>query len=247
MKKLFLIMLVGMLFLFSFNFITASTSFPPVQQGNCITVKQSCSSCTYLNLSIAYPNSTLAISNQGMSSQGAGLWTYEFCDTSTIGIYEVAGEGDISGTATSFSSLSFQVTQNGEVIDQSKTNLSVLFTFILLVLFVLSLIGTIKFENYIGKFVCYWISHLLLIALSFTAWTTSSNYLGLSGGLTGIFKILFYFSIIAVFPMIILSLSWIFYIHTFNEHFEKLISKGIDTETAFAISNKKTGGWFSGK
>jgi len=49
-------------------------------------------------------------------------------------------------------------------------------------------------------------------------------------------------------PMIFLSLAWIVYIHTFNEHFEKLIDKGHDTESAFRMAKKKSrGGWFNGK
>ena len=47
--------------------------------------------------------------------------------------------------------------------------------------------------------------------------------------------------------MVILSGAWIFYIHTFNEHFEKLIDKGMDTESAFRMAKKKRGGWFAGK
>jgi hypothetical protein len=47
--------------------------------------------------------------------------------------------------------------------------------------------------------------------------------------------------------MFFLSIAWIFYIHTFNEHFEKLISKGEHPETAFRMAKRKSGGWLHGK
>ena len=58
---------------------------------------------------------------------------------------------------------------------------------------------------------------------------------------------LFYVSTIAVTPMIFVSIAWIVYIHLFNEHFQKLIDKGVDTEEAFRLTNKKRGGWFNGQ
>jgi len=65
--------------------------------------------------------------------------------------------------------------------------------------------------------------------------------------LTGIFRVMFWIFTVAVLPMIILSISWIVYIHTFNEHFQKLVDKGEDTETAFKMASKKRGGWFGGQ
>jgi len=244
MKKHFVFLLVGM---FLITFISATNYYPPVKQGDCINTKQTCSSCSYVNISIAYPNTTLSVSNQAMSPEGAGLWSYDYCDTDTLGEYSVTGEGDLLGLPTGFDTLTFKSTQNGEIIDQSQANLSLFGAFLLFIFFFFSLFGIFKTDNYIGKFVCYWISHVLLIALSFIMWTTSSNYLGLGGGITGVFKVIFYFSTIAVVPMLFLSISWVVYIHLFNEHFQKLVDKGMTTEDAFKITSKKRGGWINGK
>jgi hypothetical protein len=72
---------------------------------------------------------------------------------------------------------------------------------------------------------------------------------GLFGGivLTGIFKIFFWILMLSAFPMILLSLAWVFYIHTFNEHFQKLLDKNMDTENAFKMAKRKSGGWFNGQ
>ena len=88
-------------------------SFAPVKQFDCITIKQTCGSCSYVNVSISYPNSSLAAANEEMTSSGGGVWTYNFCETSLLGRYDVAGMGDLEGTETSFDVLYFDVTPSG--------------------------------------------------------------------------------------------------------------------------------------
>lgn len=82
------------------------------QKDSCVEIKQTCSSCSYVNLSISYPNSTRAITNDDMASAGGGTWTYEYCNTLQVGRYEVTGEGDIDGTAESFATY-FDITLSG--------------------------------------------------------------------------------------------------------------------------------------
>lgn len=145
------------------------------------------------------------------------------------------------------SQLSFAVNDYGEELteaNESMFNHSMIF---LMILFVLALVGLFIVDNYIGKFALYWVAHVLFIIGTFSVWQFTSGYAIAFVGLAGIWKILFWVSISAVLPMIILSGAWIFYIHTFNEHFQKLIDKGMDTESAFKMSNKKTGGWFNGQ
>jgi len=118
---------------------------------------------------------------------------------------------------------------------------------ILFVFLIASIYGCFKLEHYIGKFILYWISHLLVILITFSAWQFTEGFAVGYIGLAGIYRILFMFFIIAVIPMMISSGAWIFYIHAFNEHFQKLLDKGEDPETAFKMANKKRGGWMNGK
>ena len=126
----------------------------------------------------------------------------------------------------------------------SMFNYSMMF---LIFLFVLAIVCLFLTEHYIGKFSLYWVTHVLFIVASFSVWQFNQGYALSFFGLAGVWRVLFYVSIIAVLPMILLSLAWIFYIHAFNEHFQKLVNKGEDTETAFNIAKKKSKGWLNGK
>jgi len=90
----------------------AEDSIGTYQQDSCVEIKQTCSSCSYVNISVSYPNSTRAITNQNMSLIGSGSWVYEFCNTSNLGRYNVMGEGDIDGSAESFATY-FKITPSG--------------------------------------------------------------------------------------------------------------------------------------
>jgi len=141
----------------------------------------------------------------------------------------------------------FWVNDYGEELTEanaSSFNYSMMF---LMILFVLTLVGLFMVEHYIGKFALYWIAHLLFVIGTFSMWQFNWGYAISYTGLAGIWKVLFYVSTIAVLPMILLSMVWIFYIHAFNEHFQKLVDKGEDTETAFAMANKKSKGWLGGR
>ena len=141
----------------------------------------------------------------------------------------------------------FEANGYGEGLDTAhsiKFNSAMLF---MLILFLMALVGLFVTENYIGKLALYWVSHVFFIIGTFCMWQFNLGYTTTFLGMAGAWKVMFYVGIGAVIPMLILSMAWIFYIHLFNEHFEKLISKGHDTESAFAMANKKSKGWFGGK
>ena len=119
--------------------------------------------------------------------------------------------------------------------------------FFMLIFFMMALIGCIFSTHYIAKFTLYWVAHLIFIAGNFSIWQFNMGYTTQFTGMAGVWKIMFYVGIYAVVPMMILSMAWIFYIHAYNEHFQKLIEKGVDTEEAFKMTNKKKKGWFNGQ
>ena len=111
MKKIMLLLIIGM---FLISLASAEINdLGLVKQNHCILIRQSCASCSYVNISISYPNQTLAIKNVAMDYQGGGLWTYNFCNTSQLGRYDIVGSGDLEGTDTSFDVLYFNVTSTG--------------------------------------------------------------------------------------------------------------------------------------
>ena len=140
MKRLMLFLVLGLVLI---SFASAEVNeYAPVKDGDCITIKQGCSSCSYVNVTISYPNSTLAVSNEGMDSQGAGQWTYDFCNTIALGRYDVGGEGDLEGTPTSFDVLWFDVSTNGKEPADGIT--IVVFTIIFMLIFFFGLLGFFK-------------------------------------------------------------------------------------------------------
>ncbi len=96
----FIIIIMGLLLL---NSVVALESLGEYKINTCVNIRQTCTTCSYVNLSITEPtNSTIVISNQAMNDEGGGVWTYEFCKTSTTGKYDVVGSGDLDGEDTSF-------------------------------------------------------------------------------------------------------------------------------------------------
>jgi len=150
-----------------------------------------------------------------------------------------------ASTQGGFVSGAVDVTEGGIEITTSRSITQLVMVSILMLFVLMSLICLFKVEDYRMKFISYWVSHLLLVIIFFSCWQMGVEQLITGIALTGIFRILFWITIIAVAPMIFVSVAWIVYIHAFNEHFQKLIDKGEDPETAFAIANKKKG-WLFG-
>jgi len=47
--------------------------YSPVKQNDCVLLKQICASCSFTNVSLTYPNSTLALNNVPMVDSGGAL------------------------------------------------------------------------------------------------------------------------------------------------------------------------------
>jgi hypothetical protein len=119
MKKLFIFLILGM---FLISSVSALDNLGTFKQGECIRLVQTCASCSYVNLSsVTYPNSSTAINNIEMSDAGDGEWYYDFCNTSLLGRYDVRGQGDLSGTDTSFATW-FDITPIGITQTTSTRN-----------------------------------------------------------------------------------------------------------------------------
>ena len=104
--------------------------------------------------------------------------------------------------------------------------------YFLMTLFVLALIGIFVVDGYIGKFALYWVCHVLFVIGTFSVWQFNYGYTIGYEGMAGIFKILFYTSIIAIFPLVLLSLAWIFYIHTMNDTIKGFMERGMPEDEA---------------
>lgn len=137
----FVIIVLLLMSMTSFVFAEIN-SFGSFKQDTDVTVKQTCASCTYVNASIFYPNSTLAVTNVGMIDQGGGTWTYLFNDTRAQGRYDITGSGDLEGVPTSFDVLYFDINEYG-----IAASLFAMYTFFYIILLFFTYLFYYKFAT----------------------------------------------------------------------------------------------------
>jgi len=175
MKRLLICLIVG---LFLISCVSALDSLGTFKQNSCVEIKQTCSSCSAVNFSLSYPNSTRIITTEPLTNIGGGLWTYGYCNTSFLGRYEVTGEGDITGIATSFATY-FTITPSGSEAMSSGEGLSLFGSLLIIILtgvffFALSM----RIESPIFKFILLVITILILVISVFYSTVIVQQSLG---------------------------------------------------------------------
>lgn len=215
-----------------------------IEQDTCWEIPFTCDNCTYVNVTVAYPNGSIILDNQEMTSNGGFYYNHTFCNTSTLGKYFMAFHYD-DDAVYSYTDLEwFRVTPNGVIATEGNAILYIGGLGLLFILLLTSIIGCIKIDHYIGKFACYWTSHLLFVILMFSAWQLLEGFLVGYIGLAMIFRVLFFVSISAMFPMVILSIAWIVYMHTVTEEISDMMDRGMTSEEAWSRSAKSGRSWW---
>jgi len=221
-----------MIFLMAISFVSATDFYKSGQNVN-VTISCNLISCSDgdINITILDEDHSKIVDNQN-TTKANGYFYYTVNLTDGNYFYFVASDNQ------SYSS-SFVASESGVEYDQGRSILTIGILFIMCLFLFASLFSLFSIDDYKGKFALYWVSHVLIILIFFVGWQVGVE--GLLGGLAlaGIFRVLFWIFLIASFPMLLLSLAWIFYIHTYNEHFQKLVEKGEDPETAFKLMEKK--------
>lgn len=235
-----IILLIMCLILLTGLVNSGKESLGTFEQGEDIELLQICADCTFNNItSVTYPDSTIAIQDKLMTKIGTEFnHTLNSTYTNELGTYLVNGIGDIEGTNEIWV-YTFEVTPNGEALSSSKMFIQIALVTFLLLLFIFSLIGVFKVENYIGRFALYWVSHVLFISISFIAWQMATDFLTGTPMIASMFKIIFYFFMIGAFPMLILSLAWIFKIHLINDDIKRMMERGMPEAEAYDRARSK--------
>jgi len=154
MKKYILFLMV----LLMVGFVSSEVNdYAPIKQNECALLRQVCASCSFVNISLAYPNSTLALSNVGMVDSGGGVWTYDFCNTTELGRYDVVGIGDINGADAAFV-LFFDVSPSGSMLDSASSTTLFGSLLVMLIISVMFLIMAMKTDKIVAKIALYCIS-----------------------------------------------------------------------------------------
>ena len=132
-----------------------------------------------------------------------------------------------------FISGEFYVNGYGEPLE---TGASVNFTgamAFLFLFFALCLMGVVGIKNPLGKVACYFTAHILFIVGTFSGWQFNQGYGTYYLGVAGIYKVLFYFSAIALFPMIILSIAGMIIYYASGKKIQELMDHGMPEAEAY--------------
>jgi hypothetical protein len=142
MKRIFLFLFLSILLIGIVN--AEVQSMPTQKQGECISLEQTCSSCTYVNVdSVKYPNSSREFFNDAMTNNGGYGYSYDFCKTNQTGNYIVTTCGDVDGTDTCVD-YDFEVTPSGMIQSTSQGIMSIVI--IISIIFVTFFFGALSFK-----------------------------------------------------------------------------------------------------
>jgi hypothetical protein len=136
--------LISIIFLMAIlPMVSAYDSLGTFKQYDCVNLAQTCSNCTFVNISsVLYPDSIQALGQVAMTKLGTS-YNYTMCGKANMtGDYLVNGFGDLDGKNEVFT-YSFTVTPAGGL--ENNTTLFIIFSIISLVLLLLAFI----FKNYI--------------------------------------------------------------------------------------------------
>jgi len=144
------------------NSVTALDSLGTFKVNEPVRITQVCSDSSYINISsIAYPNSSTAISNIIMTSAGSGEYYYDFLNTTQIGRYDVRG---ISNGCEKTFAIYFDVTPSGQEMTEGKTGILILSIIVMLVISSFFFILGVRSENLGAKIILVGTTGILLVA-----------------------------------------------------------------------------------
>ena len=133
-KKATIIISIILMFSLTLIGLISASSLGTVKQNDCITLYQTCPSCSYVNVTaIKYPlNSTIEIVNLKMTKTGSE-YNYTFCNTSMLGEHFYTVKGDKDGVV-SVEIISFTVTASGGTLVEGSVGIlimAILFMFLI--------------------------------------------------------------------------------------------------------------------
>ena len=179
---------------------------------------------------------------EGMDATPDHMFDYSFDllsgNFTSRGEYEAKFQCN-STTLGGESQLYFIVNDYGEELTTAhsfKFNASMFF---MMILFIMAIIGIFGVENIIGKFACYWVAHLLFIVGTFSMWQFNMGYTSQFIGMASMWKILFYVSVTALFPLMILSIAGIILYYAMEKNVQRLIDKGMPEAEAYRRQGRK--------
>lgn len=187
----------------------------------CITLKQICANCTFVNLSISTPpNQTTIIVNQSMTRQTTNLWIYSFCNTTINGEYMYDTFGNLNGNLES-SSVNFFVNPVGKMLTSAQATLYFMIFIVSFIMFLICFVfgvsapGDNKKDEMTGyiiavsniKYLKVFLiscSYLLLLLMVYFGYLISYGYLDLDF-LGSMFRFGYISMVVLILPLFIVG------------------------------------------
>lgn len=169
-KKIKSIIILFTIILFIIPFISAQFTYDAgevesigtFRQDNCVVLIQNCANCTSINISsVSYPNSTKALNEIQMTKDG-NYYNASFCETSSIGTYNLNGVGNPNGENDVFA-YTFEITPSGFRGVSSGEGMSMMISIIVILLVsVFFFVMSFRLNSPFGKFTTLVISGIFL-------------------------------------------------------------------------------------
>ena len=203
-------------FLLAFIFLIAGASaagtLPPVKQGDCAQLIETCGNCTFVNITtIRYSNQTLQVFNQPMTQTSPGSYNYSICSTAGLRELIYMTIKDPDGIRES-QSVTIPITPTGFEQTTAQSIMYFLIGMLMFCIFLVSLYFTItlpfknernsetrvirvNYKKY-GKMFSFIMAYLSFVVLTYFAWNISFGFLyfdSMSRFFEALFNMLFRF------------------------------------------------------
>lgn len=213
--------------------IDTTISFPCTTGGNYCSANASC------RTTIINPDGDVLINNFNMSRNDAVFEVnLSSNQTSTLGEYDFNVVCSDNGNSVS-RFLSFHVTPNGEMPTTASGILYIGLLVLLLIMFGFIIYGFIISKTLPVKFLLFHLGYLMFISILFIAWNMSENYFMSVTFITAFFRIAWWVSFIAYFPLILTSFIWVGYMMITIKEIDNMMERGVPEDEAWARKMKK--------
>lgn len=240
MNKNIITLMIGMILLIGFTTAFEADSFlNTFENGQNITLFQSCATCTFVNLTSIISNGgdQYWVFNIEMTKNGTS-YDYIFTNSDTNGEYYYTVLGDSSGSLTS-ETIGFKITPNGKDFTIEKAIIYSLLLVFLSLFLVFGIYGTFKADSvewFVG-YLCF--VYIMLFSLLFIGWYFADNYAWEIPMLASTLWILWIFMGIMFLPFIIIISSWLMGKTANEKNFKTFMGMGYTKDEALSLSKNK--------
>ena len=194
-----------------------------------------CNSLTPCKLSVVKNGNTL-LDNVEM------IWHtnyYSYSSPILINNGDYSGMITCTGLNIKYIPFSFKITPNGNVSTSGEAMTYIGLLIILVLFLVLSIYYGFTSDIIYVKAGLLLLAYLFLVGISFVSWNLSADYLTSAPFITAFFRILFFVTLIAFFPLLIFMIIYSLYMMFKIKEIQKLIDRGVPVDEAYERTVKR--------